>query len=78
MMLLAGMMVLLVRSVSYSSLFLMISSADDSGTAVNKAVTSSYVMHSPPSSFVSYFICKLFCVVDMVNGLANIGFENSS
>ena len=40
MMLLADMTVLSGRSVSYSSLFLMIYNADDTRTAVNKAMTS--------------------------------------
>ena len=40
MILLAVMMDLFRRSVSCSSLFLMVFNADDTGTAVNKAVTS--------------------------------------
>ena len=39
-MVLADMMVLFGSSVSYSSPFLMISVADDTGTAVTKAVSS--------------------------------------
>ena len=40
------------RSLSCSSLFLMISYADDTGTDVNKVVTSYDVMHSPSSNLV--------------------------
>ena len=77
MMLLADIMVLYGRSVSCSSLFLMIANADDTGTAVKSDIIRCDTLPLFQLD-VSYFIYQFFCVIDMVDGLANKGFENSS
>ena len=64
-MLLADMVVLLWSYVSHSNLFLMISIADVTEMAVNRAKTSFSFFQSG----LLHVICKFFGVVDMVDGI---------
>ena len=77
-MLLADQMVLFGSSVSWSNLFLIISNADATGTAMK---STGYIMGSDafPLFYLGflYFICKFVADVDMLDSLTYKGFENS-